>query len=103
MVREPARQFPRRGPEAHSGDAPGEGRSARPGRRGDPVHGDGGGHGGVGGRLGNYYLARYYEEMGEPKKAMRTYQSAYTFEEIGGITKDFMLEKADEIKADFGY
>jgi len=53
--------------------------------------------------LGNYYLARYYEEKGEPKKAMRTYQSAYGFEEIGGITLDFMLEKADEIKADFGY
>lgn len=53
--------------------------------------------------LGNYYLARYYEETGEPKKAMRTYQSAYVFDEIGGITKDFMLEKAEEIKADFGY
>lgn len=53
--------------------------------------------------LGNYYLARYYEETGEPKKAMRTYQSTYVFDEIGGITKDFMLEKAEEIKADFGY
>jgi len=53
--------------------------------------------------LGNYYLARFYEETGEPKKAMRTYQSAYVFEEIGGITKDFMLEKAEEIKADFGF
>ena len=53
--------------------------------------------------LGNYYLARFYEETGEPKKAMRTYQSAYSFEEIGGITKDLMLEKAEAIKADFGY
>ena len=53
--------------------------------------------------LGNYYLARFYEESGEPKKAMRTYRSAYILEEIGGITKDLMLEKADEIKADFGY
>ncbi|MCF8274889.1 MAG: esterase [Flavobacteriaceae bacterium] len=53
--------------------------------------------------LGNYYLARFYEENGEPKKAMRTYQSGYSFEEIGGITKDLMLEKADTIKADFGY
>ena len=53
--------------------------------------------------LGNYYLARFYEETGEPKKAMRTYRSAYILEEIGGITKDLMLEKADEIKADFGY
>jgi len=53
--------------------------------------------------LGNYYLARFYEETGEPKKAMRTYQSGYSFEEIGGITKDLMLQKADAIKADFGF
>ncbi|MFI1772844.1 alpha/beta hydrolase [Thalassobellus citreus] len=53
--------------------------------------------------LGSYYLARFYEETGEPKKAMRTYQSAYTLKEIAGITKDLVLEKADLIKADFGY
>ena len=53
--------------------------------------------------LGNYYLARFYEEMGQSKKAMRTYRSAYVFEEIAGITKDEMLERADRIKADFGY
>ena len=53
--------------------------------------------------LGNYYLARFYEETGEPKKAMRTYKGAYGLQEIGGITIDLMLEKAAEIKADFGY
>ncbi|HEX9601550.1 MAG TPA: esterase, partial [Mariniflexile sp.] len=53
--------------------------------------------------LGNYYLARFYEEAGESKKAMRTYQTGYTFDEVAGITKDLMLEKADAIKADFGY
>jgi len=53
--------------------------------------------------LGHYYLARYYEEIGEPKKAMKMYTSAYILDEIGGITKDLMLEKAEEIKADFGY
>lgn len=53
--------------------------------------------------LGNYYLARFYEETGEPKKAMKTYQSAYVLEEIAGITKDEMLRRADAIKADFGY
>jgi len=53
--------------------------------------------------LGNYYLGRFYEEMGQPKKAMRTYRSAYILEEIAGITKDEMLERADRIKADFGY
>ena len=53
--------------------------------------------------LGHYYLARYYEEIGEPKKAMKMYRSAYVLEEIGGISKDEMLEQADAIKADFGY
>lgn len=53
--------------------------------------------------LGTYYIARFYEETGEPKKAMRTYQSAYTLKEIAGLTKDMMLEKADLIKEDFGY
>lgn len=53
--------------------------------------------------LGSYYLARFYEETGNTKKAMKTYQSAYVLEEIGGLTKDYMLERADNIKADFGY
>ena len=53
--------------------------------------------------LGHYYLGRYNEEIGEPKKAMKLYQSAYVLEEIGGITKDLMLELANQIKADFGY
>ena len=53
--------------------------------------------------LGSYYLARFYEETGDTKKAMRTYQTGFTFEEIAGITKDIMLEKAEAIKADFGY
>ncbi|MBU2940907.1 esterase [Lacinutrix sp. C3R15] len=53
--------------------------------------------------LGNYYMARFYEETNDPKKAMKTYQSAYMLEEIAGLTKDLMLEKSDAIKADFGY
>ena len=53
--------------------------------------------------LGHYYLGRFYEETGKPKKAMKTYQSAYILEEIGGITKDQVLELAEQIKADFGY
>ena len=53
--------------------------------------------------LGNYYLGRFYEETGDPKKAMKTYQSAYILEEAGGITKDHILELSEQIKADFGY
>lgn len=53
--------------------------------------------------LGTYYLARSYEAGGDPRKAMKTYQSAYGQEEISFITVDFMLEKADLIKRDFGY
>lgn len=53
--------------------------------------------------LGDYYLGRYYEEAGEPKKAMKTYQSAFDKEEVDFITVDLMLDKADKIKEDFGY
>jgi predicted alpha/beta superfamily hydrolase len=53
--------------------------------------------------LGDYYLGRYYEEVGEPKKAMRTYQGAFDKEEVDFITTDIMLDKSDKIKEDFGY
>jgi hypothetical protein len=53
--------------------------------------------------LGDYYLARYYEETGDPKKAMRTFQGAFDKEEVDFITVDLMLDKADKIKTDFGY
>ena len=53
--------------------------------------------------LGNYYLARSYEENGRTRKAMKTYQSAYGKEPVAFMTIDFMLEKAELIKKDFGY
>lgn len=53
--------------------------------------------------LGDYYLGRVYEETGEPKKAMKTFQGAYDKEEVDFITMDKLLDKADKIKADFGY
>ncbi|WAC00840.1 hypothetical protein N7U66_11275 [Lacinutrix neustonica] len=53
--------------------------------------------------LGNYYLGRFYEETGDPKKAMKIYQSAYILKEAAGITKNHVLELSDKIKADFGY
>ena len=53
--------------------------------------------------LSKYYKGLYLENIGESKKAMKTFQSGYILEEIGGITKDLMLEKAEAIKKDFGY
>ncbi len=53
--------------------------------------------------LGTYYLGRYYEETGKPKKAMKTYQGGYDKEEVDFITVDMLLDRADKIKTDFGY
>jgi len=53
--------------------------------------------------LGFYFEGEYYEEMGEPKKALRTFEKAFMMEEIDFLTKDMALEKIDALKADFGY
>ncbi len=53
--------------------------------------------------LGDYFLGRYYEETGDPKKAMRTYQGAFDKKEVDFITSDLMMERANKIKSDFGY
>jgi len=52
--------------------------------------------------MASFYLARYYEEIGKLKKAMNVYRSAYMLNEIEGYSKDDMLERADEIKAEYG-
>jgi uncharacterized protein len=53
--------------------------------------------------LGTFFEARYEEETGNPKRAMRIYQNAYGKEKIAFLNTDFMLEKAEAIKKDFGY
>lgn len=53
--------------------------------------------------LATFYDARYEEEVGNPKRAMKSYQNAYGQEPIGFLNVDFMLEKAEAIKKDFGY
>ena len=53
--------------------------------------------------LATYYEARYEEETGNPKKAMRMYQNAYGQNPISFLNIDFMLEKAQQIKVDFNY
>lgn len=53
--------------------------------------------------LGHYYLGMYYEQMGEPKKAMRAYEKGFQLDEVAFLTKDYMLEKVTKIKEDFGW
>lgn len=53
--------------------------------------------------LGFYFEAEYYEQMGEPKKALKTFEKAFLMEEIDFLTKDLALEKIDALKADFGF
>jgi len=52
--------------------------------------------------LGMYYMGIHYENIGEPKKAIKAYTSGYIMNEIGRLTKDDMLHYAEIIKADFG-
>ena len=48
--------------------------------------------------LAEYHMAQMYEKTGDLKRAAKTYQNAFQYEEIGDLTKDMMLEKADELK-----
>tara|TARA_B100000767_G_scaffold46977_1_gene41668 strand:+ start:1059 stop:2204 length:1146 start_codon:yes stop_codon:yes gene_type:complete len=47
--------------------------------------------------LGSYFMGLYHERKGDLRKAMHTYRSAYTLEDIEGITKDELLDRADVI------
>ena len=53
--------------------------------------------------MGFYFEGEYYEELGEPKKALRTFEKAFGMEEIDFLTKEMALEKMDALKADFGF
>ena len=48
--------------------------------------------------LSDYHMAMMYEKMGDNKKAAKAYQVAFQKDEIGDLTKDMMLDKADELK-----
>lgn len=48
--------------------------------------------------LSDYHMAMMYEKTGEIKKAAKAYQVAFQKDEIGDLTKDMMLDKADELK-----
>jgi predicted alpha/beta superfamily hydrolase len=53
--------------------------------------------------LGFYFEAEYYEQMGDPKKALKTFEKSFGMDEIDFLTKEMALEKIDALKADFGY
>lgn len=53
--------------------------------------------------LGFFIEAEYLELSGEPKKAMRTYEKAFSMPEIDFLTKDLTLQRIDKIKEDFGW
>lgn len=50
----------------------------------------------------SFFLAEYYEEIGEPKKSLRSYQKAYTQQMIDFITTDLINERMNALKSDFG-
>ena len=53
--------------------------------------------------IASFYLARHYEHIGKQKKAMNVYRSAFSLEEVKGYSKNDMLDRADQIKKEFGY
>ncbi|UNY99984.1 alpha/beta hydrolase-fold protein [Zhouia spongiae] len=53
--------------------------------------------------LGFFLEAEYYEQMGEAKKSMRSYEKAFGMQEIDFITKDLALQRIQSIKEDFGW
>lgn len=53
--------------------------------------------------LGFFWEAEYLEQLGEPKKALRTYEKAFGMKEIDFATKDLALQRMDALKADFGW
>lgn len=53
--------------------------------------------------LGFYFEGEYYEQLGEPKKALKTFEKSFQMEEIDFLTKEMALEKIDALKADFGF
>ena len=48
-------------------------------------------------------MGKYYQGIGEPKKAYKAYKSGYAYEEAGGITKEMILDEADILQEAFGY
>jgi hypothetical protein len=48
--------------------------------------------------LADYELGQMYEKQGDNARAVKSYLAAFQREEIGDLTKDMMIERADELK-----
>ena len=48
--------------------------------------------------LADYEMGQMYEKTGENAKAVKSYMLAFQREEIGDLTKDMMIGRADELK-----
>lgn len=48
--------------------------------------------------LSQYHIGMFYEKTGDTKKASKAYMNAYNLDAIGSLTKEFMLEKAEQMK-----
>ena len=53
--------------------------------------------------LGYYYLGMGYEQLGEARKALKAYENGFMLKEEAFLTKDYMLDKKNKIKEDFGW
>lgn len=49
--------------------------------------------------LADYEMGMYYEQTLDYKRAEKAYRNAFSKNEIGNLTRDMMLEKADEMKS----
>jgi predicted alpha/beta superfamily hydrolase len=48
--------------------------------------------------LADYQMGQMYEKKGDNARAVKSYLSAFQREEIGDLTKEMMIERADELK-----
>ncbi len=53
--------------------------------------------------LGFYFEGEYYEQIGDPKKAMRAFGKTFGLQEVDFLTQDMAYDKINALKKDFGY
>lgn len=52
--------------------------------------------------LGDYFLGIYYENTGNTRKAIKTFQGAYSKKEVDYITVDHMMDRAEKLRQQSG-